>query len=55
MNPPGSVRINRLLTGGPCEDLTSDPPELPPRQRVRRDYVRPPEESLHFVPDVVPG
>ena len=47
--------INHLLTQVPYEDLTPKPPKLPPRPRVRDDYIRPPKESQHFVPDVVPG
>jgi polyphosphate kinase len=47
--------INHLLTQVPYEDLTPEPPVLPPRPRVRGDYIRPPKGSQHFVPDVVPG
>src|SRR4051794_1234245 len=47
--------INHLLTQVPYEDLTPEPPKLPPRPRVGGDYIRPPKESQHFVPDVVPG
>ncbi|MGY1663038.1 polyphosphate kinase 2 [Geodermatophilus sp. SYSU D00705] len=47
--------INHLLAQVPYEDLTPEPPRLPPRPPVRSDYVRPPKESQHFVPDVVPG
>jgi len=47
--------INHLLTQVPYEDLTPDPPKLPPRPRVHQDYVRPPRSSQHFVPDVCPG
>jgi polyphosphate kinase 2 len=46
--------INHLLTQVPYEDLTPEPPKLPPRPPVSGDYVRPPKESQHFVPDVVP-
>jgi polyphosphate kinase 2 len=47
--------INHLLTQVPYEDLTPEPPVLPPRPRMQADYIRPPKESQHFVPDVVPG
>src|SRR3954452_5729156 len=47
--------INHLLTEVPYEDLTPEPPVLPPRARVRGDYIRPPKGSQQFVPDVVPG
>jgi polyphosphate kinase len=47
--------MNHLLAQVPYEDLTPQPPTLPPRPRVRDDYIRPPKESQHFVPDVVPG
>jgi polyphosphate kinase 2 len=47
--------INHLLAQVPYEDLTPKPPKLPPRPPVRSDYIRPPKESQHFVPDVVPG
>jgi polyphosphate kinase 2 len=47
--------INHLLAQVPYEDLTPEPPRLPPRPPLRGDYIRPPKESQHFVPDVVPG
>jgi polyphosphate kinase len=47
--------INHLLAQVPYEDLTPEPPQLPPRPPLRADYIRPPKESQHFVPDVVPG
>jgi hypothetical protein len=47
--------MNHLLTQLPYEDLTPKPPKLPPRPPVRSDYIRPPKESQHFVPDVVPN
>jgi hypothetical protein len=47
--------ISHLLTQVPYEDLTPEPPVLPPRPRIHADYIRPPKESQHFVPDVVPG
>jgi polyphosphate kinase 2 len=47
--------INHLLAQVPYEDLTPEPPRLPPRPPVRGDYIRPPKASQHFVPDVVPG
>jgi polyphosphate kinase 2 len=45
--------ITHLLGQVPYEDLTPDPPELPPRPPVDDDYVRPPKESRHVVPDVL--
>jgi polyphosphate kinase 2 len=45
--------ITHLLGQVPYEDLTPDPPELPPRPPVDDDYVRPPKESQHVVPDVL--
>jgi polyphosphate kinase len=47
--------MTHLLGEVPYEDLTPKaPPKLPPRPPVRADYVRPPKESQHLVPDVVP-
>jgi polyphosphate kinase 2 len=46
--------INHLLTQVPYEDLTPEAPELPPRPPIDEDYVRPPKESQHFIPDVTP-
>jgi polyphosphate kinase 2 len=46
--------ITHLLGQVPYEDLTPPAPELPPRPPVQDDYVRPPKESQHIVPDVVP-
>ncbi|MGY1695419.1 polyphosphate kinase 2 [Geodermatophilus sp. SYSU D00814] len=51
------ARINviaHLLDQVPYEDLTPEPPELPPRPPVDEHYVRPPMDSQRFVPDVVP-
>ncbi|SFO04216.1 polyphosphate kinase 2, PA0141 family [Geodermatophilus obscurus] len=51
------ARVNvmtHLLAQVPYEDLTPEPPVLPPRPPVTDDYVRPPKESQHLVPDVVP-
>jgi polyphosphate kinase 2 len=51
------ARINvmtHLLAQVPYEDLTPEPPVLPPRPPVTDDYVRPPKDSQHLVPDVVP-
>ncbi|WP_217897513.1 polyphosphate kinase 2 [Geodermatophilus saharensis] len=51
------ARINvmtHLLGQVPYEDLTPDPPALPPRPPITDDYVRPPKDSQHIVPDVVP-
>jgi polyphosphate kinase len=44
--------ISHLLGQVPYEDLTPEAPELPPRPPVEDDYVRPPKESQHVVPDV---
>ena len=46
--------ITHLLGQVPYEDLTPEAPELPPRPPVDEDYVRPPKESQHIVPDVLP-
>jgi polyphosphate kinase len=46
--------ISHLLGQVPYEDLTPEAPELPPRPPVEDDYVRPPKESQHVVPDVAP-
>lgn len=46
--------IHHLLGQLPFEDLTPEPPHLPPRPEVEDDYVRPPMETQNFVPDVVP-
>jgi polyphosphate kinase 2 len=46
--------IHHLLAQVPYEDLTPEAPELPPRPPIASDYVRPPMESQHIVPDVVP-
>ena len=46
--------MTHLLGQVPYEDLTPEAPELPPRPPVEADYVRPPKESQHVVPDVVP-
>ena len=46
--------MTHLLGQVPYEDLTPTAPELPPRPEVSDDYVRPPKESQHLVPDVVP-
>ncbi|GAA4735669.1 polyphosphate kinase 2 [Modestobacter marinus] len=46
--------IAHLLSQVPYDDLTPPAPELPPRPPVQDDYVRPPKESQHIVPDVVP-
>jgi polyphosphate kinase 2 len=47
--------MSHLLTQVPYDDLTPEPPKLPPRPPVRDDYVRPPRSSQHFVPDVSPS
>ena len=46
--------MTHLLSQVPYVDLTPEAPELPPRPPVSEDYVRPPKESQHIVPDVVP-
>ncbi len=46
--------IHHLLGQVPYEDLTPEPPHLPPRPEVGDDYVRPPKETQKFIPDVVP-
>src|SRR6476661_6159675 len=43
--------ISHLLSQVPYDDLTPKPPKLPPRPRIRDDYVRPPMSDQHFVPD----
>ncbi len=51
------ARINvmtHLLGQVPYEDRTPEPPPLPPRPPVDEDYVRPPKEDQHIIPDVVP-
>jgi polyphosphate kinase 2 len=46
--------ITHLLGQVPYDDLTPSAPELPPRPELDDDYVRPPKESQHIIPDVVP-
>jgi polyphosphate kinase len=46
--------ISHLLGQVPYEDLTPDAPRLSPRPPVRDDYVRPPKDSQHRIPDVCP-
>ncbi|MGY1608655.1 MULTISPECIES: polyphosphate kinase 2 [unclassified Geodermatophilus] len=46
--------ITHLLGQVPYEDLTPDPPTLPPRPPNTDDYVRPPKDDQNIVPDVVP-
>ena len=46
--------MTHLLSQVPYEDLTPSAPTLPPRPPVDDDYVRPPKESQHIIPDVVP-
>jgi polyphosphate kinase len=46
--------IHHLLGQVPYEDLTPVPPKLPPRPRVKDNYVRPPMETQKIIPDVVP-
>ncbi len=51
------ARVNvmtHLLGRIPYEDLTPEPPVLAPRPPITDDYVRPPKETQHLVPDVVP-
>ena len=47
--------MTHLLSQVPYDDLTPSAPVLPPRPEVTDDYVRPPKESQHLVPDVVPA
>jgi len=47
--------MTHLLGQVPYEDLTPSAPVLPPRPEVTDDYVRPPKDSQHIVPDVVPS
>jgi polyphosphate kinase 2 len=47
--------ISHLLTQVPYDDLTPEPPKLPPRPPLRDDYIRPPRSSQHFVPEVSPA
>jgi polyphosphate kinase 2 len=46
--------ITHLLGQIPYEDLTPEAPVLPPRPPLDDDYVRPPKESQHIIPDVLP-
>jgi polyphosphate kinase 2 len=46
--------ISHLLDQVPYADLTPEAPEMPPRPPIDEDYVRPPKESQHFIPDVTP-
>ena len=46
--------MTHLLQQVPYEDLTPRAPKLPPRPPIDDDYVRPPKESQHIIPDVVP-
>jgi polyphosphate kinase 2 len=46
--------IHHLLGQVPYEDLTPQPPKLPPRPKVKDNYVRPPMETQKIIPDVVP-
>ncbi len=46
--------MTHLLSQVPYEDLTPEAPKLPPRPPVEDDYVRPPKESQHIIPDVTP-
>ncbi len=45
--------IHHLLGQVPYADALPEPPPLPPRPPSTDDYVRPPRESRHTVPDVV--
>jgi len=48
--------IHHLLDQIPYEDLTPEAPVLPPRPQPNADgYVRPPRDSQHIIPDVVPA
>ena len=46
--------MTHLLGQVPYEDLTPQVPDLPPRPPITSDYVRPPRDSQHIIPDVVP-
>src|SRR4051794_39550891 len=46
--------IHHLLGQVPYEDLTPEPPKLPPRPKITDDYIRPPKEIQKFIPDVIP-
>ncbi len=47
--------INHLLVTVPYEDLTPEPITLSPRPQTTNDgYRRPPLDTQHYVPDVVP-
>ncbi len=46
--------ISHLLRSVPFEDLTPEPIELPPRQKIGK-YARPPIDSQHWVPRIYPG
>ncbi|MGY1736205.1 polyphosphate kinase 2 [Geodermatophilus sp. SYSU D00684] len=46
--------ISHLLGQVPYEDLTPEPPVLPPRPPNDEEYVRPLIDTQRFVPDVVP-
>jgi polyphosphate kinase len=46
--------IHHLLGQVPYEDLTPVPPKLPPRPKVKDNYVRPPMETQKIIPDVIP-
>jgi polyphosphate kinase 2 len=46
--------IHHLLGQVPYEDLTPQPPVLPPRPKIKDNYDRPPKESQKIIPDVVP-
>ena len=46
--------IHHLLGQVPYEDLTPEPPKLPPRPKVKDLYIRPPKETQKIIPDVVP-
>jgi polyphosphate kinase 2 (PPK2 family) len=46
--------MTHLLAQVPYEDLTPPVPDLPPRPPITDDYVRPPRDTQHIIPDVVP-
>jgi len=46
--------MTHLLSQVPYEDLSPEVPDLPPRPPIHDDYVRPPRETQHIIPDVVP-
>ncbi|HKG51598.1 MAG TPA: polyphosphate kinase 2 [Actinomycetales bacterium] len=46
--------ISHLLSQVPYEDLTPVAPTLPPRPPITDGYIRPPRNTQHLVPDILP-